>query len=148
MKTPRNITYIPESGDLDKPYCTGRELMDATRTVVKVLGRKSNSTVRFDGNNAYTNGTDVVLPSLPDDATLTKREGLVTAGYANHETLHNLLTDLTPGGYGFNKRQEWAKDKKHLTKAIQNCLEDVRIERGGKELYAVYPKPLTKLLMQ
>ena len=144
MKTPRNITYIPESGDLDKPYCTGRELMDATRTVVKVLGRKSNSTVRFDGNNAYTNGTDVVLPSLPDDATLTKREGLVTAGYANHETLHNLLTDLTPGGYGFNKRQEWAKDKKHLTKAIQNCLEDVRIERGGKELYAGIPKAIDK----
>ena len=38
MKTKRNITYIPETGDLDLPYCTGQELMGATRTVVRTLG--------------------------------------------------------------------------------------------------------------
>ena len=45
MQKHRNIKFIPETGDLDSPYCTGRELMDATKTVVKTLGRDNQVSV-------------------------------------------------------------------------------------------------------
>lgn len=140
----RNIKFIPETGDLDTPYCTGRELMDATKTVVKTLGRDNKVTVNFEGNQAYTNGERVVLPSLPDDAVLTKREGLVTAGYANHETLHNLLTNQRRSSKSVQLKHKWHTEGKKFTKSLQNGMEDVRIERGGMELYVGLPKSIDK----
>ena len=144
MKTKRNITYIPETGDLDKPYCNGRELMDATRTVVRTLGRGMNVDVVFQGDSAYTNGETVVLPSLPDDATLTKREGLVCGGYANHETLHNLLTNQAHNSKSVEYKRKWHDEGKKFTKSLQNGMEDVRIEHGGTQLYLGLPKAIDK----
>lgn len=140
----RKINYIPETGDLDKPYCTGRELMDATKTVVRTLGRGMNVDVVFAGDSAYTNGERVVLPSLPDDATLTKREGLVCGGYANHETLHNLLTNQDYNGKSVEYKRKWHDEGKKFTKSLQNGMEDVRIEHGGTQLYLGLPKAIDK----
>ena len=144
MKTKRNITYIPETGDLDLPYCTGQELMGATRTVVRTLGRGMNVDVVFQGDSAYTNGETVVLPSLPDDAVLTKREGLVCGGYANHETLHNLLTNQASNSTSVAYKRKWHDEGKKFTKSLQNGMEDVRIEHGGTQLYLGLPKAIDK----
>ena len=144
MKTKRNITYIPETGDLDLPYCTGQELMGATRTVVRTLGRGMNVDVVFQGDSAYTNGETVVLPSLPDDAVLTKREGLVCGGYANHETLHNLLTNQAHNSKSVEYKRKWHDEGKKFTKSLQNGMEDVRIEHGGTQLYLGLPKAIDK----
>lgn len=141
-KSQRKITYIPETGDLDANYCTGRELMDATKTVVSTLSRNHETSVTFGGDEAYTTGKHVVLPSLPDDAQVTKRQGLVTGGYANHETLHNLLTEFD--GETRDMCQRWHRNEMHLTNSIANAMEDVRIEMGGRDLYNGLPKAIDK----
>ena len=141
-KSQRKITYIPETGDLDADYCTGRELMDATKAVVSTLSRNLKGSVSFSGAEAFTTGENVVLPALPDDAMVTKRQGLVTGGYANHETLHNLLTEFD-GETGKMCRM-WAACDMHLTNSIANAMEDIRIEMGGRDLYNGLPKAIDK----
>lgn len=141
-KAKRNITYIPDNGDLDLPYCTGAEFMDATATVVSTLSRNSETRVSFAGDGAYTNGHEVNLPALPEDATITKRQGLVTGGYANHEALHNLLTEF--GGDTASMCRQWGADGRKFTLSLANAMEDVRIEMGGRDLYNGLPKAIDK----
>lgn len=133
--------FIPESASLDDVVMTGEELMDATTTVVRAMGRDKGLDIAFRGDGAYTDGENVVLPSLGENAQVTKRQALVLGGYANHETLHTLLTDfkgLRP------KLAEWHNEGKHLTKAMANAIEDVRIENGGKTLYQGIPQAVDK----
>lgn len=139
-KSHRKITYIPDTGDLDTAYCSGGELMDATKAVVSTLSRKSKTTVSFAGDGAYTDGENVVLPALPTNATITKRQGLVTGGYANHETLHNLLTEF--GGETEAMCRQWHIDGRKFTSSLANAMEDVRIEMGGRDLYNGLPKAI------
>lgn len=139
-KSKRKITYIPDSGDLDTAYCSGGELMDATKAVVSTLSRKSKTTVSFAGDGAYTDGENVVLPALPTNATITKRQGLVTGGYANHETLHNLLTEFE--GETQDMCRQWHVDGRKFTLSLANAMEDIRIEMGGRDLYNGLPKAI------
>ena len=44
-KSQRKITYIPDSGELDTAYCSGRDLMDATKAVVSTLSRNAKATL-------------------------------------------------------------------------------------------------------
>lgn len=137
----KKITYIEESGDLEAEIMTGAQLMDATTTVVRTIARDHKTDVVFAGDGAATNGQDVILPSIPLDAKITRRQALVTGGYANHESLHKLLTD-------FNKlkprMKRWHSDGKTLTKHLANAIEDIRIERGGQVLYNGLPKSIDK----
>ena len=83
----------------------------------------------------------VVRTALGEDANVTKRQALVLGGYANHETLHTLLTDFR----GLKRRmQTWHDEGKHLTKAMANAIEDVRIENGGRKLYQGIPQAVDK----
>ena len=63
---------------------------------------------------------------------MTHRQVGVSRGYANHETLHKLLTD-------FNVGQAWMHDMTQkgleFTKSMAQGLEDVRIENGRRILY-------------
>lgn len=139
-KSQRKITYIPDSGELDTAYCSGRDLMDATKAVVSTLSRNAKATVTFAGDGAYTDGQHVVLPALPDNASITKRQGLVTGGYANHEMLHNVLTEFN--GETEQMCRRWRRDGRELTSALANAMEDVRIEMGGRDLYNGLPKAI------
>jgi len=139
-KSQRKITYIPDSGELDTAYCSGRDLMDATKAVVSTLSRNAKATVTFAGDEAYTDGQHVVLPALPDNATITKRQGLVTGGFANHEMLHNVLTEFD--GETEEMCRRWNRDGRELTSALANAMEDVRIEMGGRDLYNGLPKAI------
>lgn len=141
-KSQRKVTYIPDTGDLDAPYCSGGELMDATATVVSTLSRNNKTKVTFKGDRACTNGREVQLPALPENAVVTKRQGLVTGGYANHEALHNLLTEFS--GETEDMCQRWGRDGRKLTLSLANAMEDVRIEMGGRDLYNGLPKAIDK----
>ncbi len=91
------INYADSS--LDSEYITAREYEDATRTVVRTIGRDAGCDVLFAGEQAKAGDKDeqrvVVLPANDPDARMTKRQYFVGQGYANHETLHNLCTDIT-----------------------------------------------------
>lgn len=139
--TQRKITYIEESGDLEAEIMTGEQLMDATTTVVRTIARDHGTDVIFAGTGAATDGKRVLLPSIPLDAKVTRRQALVTGGYANHESLHKLLTDFN----GLRKRIiRWHEQGKKLTKSMANAIEDIRIERGGQVLYNGLPKSIDK----
>lgn len=129
--------YIPESAELDDVVMTGDELMDATQSVVRTFSSDYETDCIFSGDGAFTDGDTVVLPSVPCDAEVTARQAHVIGGYANHETLHKLLTD-------FRSFRKWAKDKGAMTKAMNNAIEDVRIEKGGKKLYNGIAKQIDK----
>ena len=139
--TLKTLTFIPEGLDLDQPVMTGEELMDATSTVVRTISRDHNSNVVFAGGDALTDGKIVVLPSLPNDAKVTKRQALVCGGFANHETLHVLLTD-------FKKLTEfatkWKNEGLRLEPSMANAIEDIRIEMGGLQLYDGMGKAIDK----
>jgi len=120
---------------------TGDELMDATTTVVRTIARDHDTNVTFAGEGAATDGDSVILPTIDGTAKVTRRQALVVGGYANHETLHKLMTDfdrLKP------RMRRWHREGRHLTKAMANAIEDVRIEHGGQVLYNGMPKAIDK----
>jgi cobalamin biosynthesis protein CobT len=139
--TNRKITYIEESGDLEAEIMTGQQLMDATTTVVRTIARDHGTDVVFVGTGAATDGRNVLLPSIPTDAKITRRQALVTGGFANHESLHKLLTDFHATGKLMKK---WHRDGKKLTRSMANAIEDIRIEAGGQVLYNGLPKSIDK----
>jgi cobalamin biosynthesis protein CobT len=139
--TNRKITYIEESGDLEAEIMTGQQLMDATTTVVRTIARDHGTDVVFAGSGAATDGRNVLLPSIPTDAKITRRQALVTGGFANHESLHKLLTDFNATGKLMKK---WHAAGKKLTRSMANAIEDIRIEAGGQVLYNGLPKSIDK----
>ena len=63
---------------------------------------------------------------------MTHRQVNVGRGYANHESLHKLLTDFDEGQKWLRKMYE---TKRGFTAHMGQAIEDVRIENGGKSLY-------------
>lgn len=139
----KNIaSYIPEDDpDLDLPHLTGREFEEATVTAVRTISRDFNTDIVFQGNQAATNNHKVFLPSNPPDAKLTRRQVHVGRGFANHESLHKLLTDFE---YALPLFEQWAKDGRMLTNHMAQAIEDVRIEHGGTHLYHGLSKSVDK----
>lgn len=126
---------------LDHEVMTGLELMDATRTVVRTLGRDKELDVEFAGEEACTNGKRVQLPSVPNETPVTKRQAMVVGGFANHETLHKLLTDFKGAG---ERMQQLVDEGRRSTAALANAIEDVRIENGGKVMYPGMPDAINQ----
>ena len=135
------MNYIPDDDPrLDIKTITGREFMDATETAVRTLSRSKKTEVIYEGGGmAATDGNTVFLPAIPETTKLTRREHEVGRGYANHETLHILLTDMPPS---MRKYNEWVANGRQFTRDLANCIEDVRIEKGGCKLYPGLPKSL------
>jgi cobalamin biosynthesis protein CobT len=131
--------FIPASGDMNAKVMTGAELMDATTTVVRTISRSVDTNIMFAGDGACTNGKEVTLPSIDSNADITRRQALVLGGFANHETLHNLMTDFEKLT---RKAKRWEREGKHLTKGFANAIEDVRIEHGGTKLYGGMAKAI------
>lgn len=137
----KKAKFIPETTDLDRVVMSGQELMEATRTVVRTISRDADTTVLFAGKGAYTSGKFTNLPAIPSTAKVTYRQALVTGGYANHESLHNVLTDFVSAA---PKLRKWNREGKKLLLAMNNAIEDVRIENGGKDLYNGLAKAIDK----
>lgn len=88
--------------------------------VAKALGEKYDIQVQISGDQAYTNGRIINLPSLPD----SKEAALLARGYIDHESAHIRFTDFS------------VKSSTSMHKCLTNILEDIRIE---KMMGAKYP---------
>lgn len=112
-----------------------KHIISALPLVADVLGRKYGVRVHIGGNDAYTDGRDIHLPSLPLDSDDTIRN-LVRA-FIDHESGHLRDTDfeallqanLTP-----------------LEKHIWNTLEDFRVEQRMAALFPGCRHNLTWLI--
>ena len=138
----RKVNYIPEDdAEMSRVVMTGDELMGATATVVRTIARDHGTNVVFAGDGAATNGDNVILPSVAGNAKVTARQALVIGGFANHETLHKLLSSFDVINKYGNK---WRSQGDRLTFAMANAIEDVRIENGGQHLYNGMSKAIDK----
>lgn len=88
--------------------------------VAKALGEKYDIQVQISGDQAYTNGKIINLPSMPD----SKEAALLARGYIDHESAHIRFTDFS------------VKCGNPMLKCLTNILEDIRIE---KMMGAKYP---------
>lgn len=124
--------FYDANDNLDGTVCTGAELMDGLSNTVRTISRDHDTDVIFAGDGACTDGDMVILPSIAQDAEISKRDANVMLGYGGHESLHKLLTDFDRIKPYFRK---WQRKKKMVTKHMNNAIEDVRIENGGGVLY-------------
>lgn len=102
-----------------------KHIIKALPLLASVLGRKYGVEVRIGGEQAFTNGNIIQLPSLPLDGDETVI-GLLR-GYLDHEAAHIRATDFD------------ALNSANLTpleKHIWNMLEDRRVENI---LSGIYP---------
>jgi len=91
-----------------------------------VFGRNSDVSVVFEADGhknttAYTDGKEIVLPSLPDELEFTHEETMTMRGLLDHEAGHVRHTDFTVV-------EKFAKTQSRTAFNISNCLEDVRLE--------------------
>lgn len=131
------MTIDFDSSDLDTLTVSAHDYEEATKTVVRTLGREAGCEVVFAGREAKVGvkkkgGRIVQLPSNPPDSKLSKKQHFIGQGFANHETLHNLCTDID-GAH--EKMEALVKGGAKLSAALANGIEDVRIERAGTQLY-------------
>ena len=138
----KEIFYLPPNDpDMDRDYIKGSEYMDGTRTAIRTISTDFDTDVIFQGDGACTNGDFVILPTQDQDAMMTHRQVNVGRGYANHESLHKLLTDFKNG-------QAWLKrmhsSGRGFTAHMGQAIEDIRIENGGQHLYGGMAKSIDK----
>tara|TARA_Y100001978_G_scaffold203081_1_gene226525 strand:+ start:1030 stop:3021 length:1992 start_codon:yes stop_codon:yes gene_type:complete len=145
-KMTNDVFYLPpDDPDLDREYITGEEFQRGTKTAVRTLSSDFDTDVVFAGEQAKTDGKQVVLPLTDADKMMTHRQVEVGRGYANHETLHKLLTDFDSGQAWLRKQHE---EGKHYTASMGQAIEDVRIENGGVKLYSGIGKSVDKTAEQ
>lgn len=92
--------------------------------VADALGRRYGVKVLISGQRAYTNGTDIHLPSLPLDADETVLK--LARGYLDHEAAHLRITD-------FGVLQ--AASLTNIEKNVWNIIEDYMVENRLAEIY-------------
>lgn len=102
-----------------------KHIIKSLPLLASVLGRKYGVQVRIGGDNAFTNGNVIQLPSLPLDCDDTLL-GLIR-GYVDHESAHIRDTDF---------EALKAANLTPLEKHLWNILEDWRVENV---LAAIYP---------
>ena len=102
-----------------------KHIIKALPLLASVLGRKYGVEVRIGGEQAFTNGNIIQLPSLPLDGDETVI-GLLR-GYLDHEAAHIRATDFDALS---------AANVTPLEKHIWNMLEDHRVENV---LSGIYP---------
>lgn len=90
--------------------------------VAAALGRLCGVAIEFGGQVPATDGKTIYMP-MPE--TMTEEDELKVLGILCHEAGHVRLTDFGNVGHKLS----------HLERAIDNALEDCRIERAMNRLY-------------
>jgi cobalamin biosynthesis protein CobT len=93
-----------------------------------IFGRQKDVAVEFQGDQAYTDGSTIVLPSLPQGMEFSREDVLAIRGYLDHEAGRIRHTDLTlvkPFGDAHGREAH----------AIANCLEGIRLEAAVMREY-------------
>ena len=131
--------YFNEEAGLDKIMMSSAQFEEGTKKYARTLSRDHNMRITFAGDGACTRPNEMILPH--NDADMTKRQVQVGEGFCDHETLHQQLTDMEGAAPRINKL---LSEGKKLAAAAANAIEDVRIENGGKTLYAGMPKHINR----
>jgi cobaltochelatase CobT len=61
------------------------------RIALQALGAKMGVTLRIEGDQAYTNGSDIIIPTLPPD---DHKAAVLARGYVDHEAAHVRHSDF------------------------------------------------------
>ena len=61
------------------------------RIAMQALGAKMGVTLRIEGDQAYTNGNEIIIPTLPPD---DHRAAVLARGYVDHEAAHVRHSDF------------------------------------------------------
>lgn len=96
----------------------------------KTFYRDDKLEVTMSGQTAYTNGKVINVPAVNQGRTFTPKEVDVFRGYVDHEAAHKRHTNFRAG----QKYRKLLAEIPHLG-AIENALEDVRIERLATKEY-------------
>lgn len=112
-----------------------KHILSALPLVADVLGRKYGVRVHIGGNDAYTDGRDIHLPSLPLDSDDTIRN--LARAFIDHESGHLRDTDFEA------LRQANLTPLEHH---IWNSLEDYRVEQRMAALFPGCRHNLTWLI--
>ncbi len=86
-----------------------------------IFGRKKDINVVMQGENAYTDGKTIVVPSIDYETDVTDEQAAIIRGFTDHEAGHVRHTD-------FNSLKLLEKGNK-LQKSCANALEDIWLER-------------------
>lgn len=82
----------------------GHELVHEITQTAAVFGRNKECTVIFEADGkketAYTDGKEIVLPSLPDNLEFTHEEVMTMRGLLDHEAGHVRHTNFDPSKRG------------------------------------------------
>ena len=97
-----------------------RDILASLPLVASVLGKRYGVKVFIGGDSAYTDGNEIHLPTLTEDAVPYAR------GLLDHESSHCRFTD-------FSAVQNAGLD--HIGRWIQNALEDFMVESRLAERY-------------
>ena len=103
-----------------------------------IFGRNKEVSVVFEGDRAYTDGSEIVLPSLPQGMEYSKETTGVFRGYLDHEAGHIRHTDI-------ESVKKYADHNSDQAFAIWNCLEDMWLEKKVMEEYNGSEKNLRAL---
>lgn len=93
-----------------------------------IFGRQKDTAVEFQGDQAYTDGKTIVLPSLPSGMEFSNEEVLAIRGYLDHEAGHIRHTD-------FALLKPFVDAHGKEAHQIMNCLEDIRLEAAVMHEY-------------
>lgn len=104
-------------------------LMHELAQTAGVFGRNKEVSLVFEGDGAYTNGKEIVLPAIAHGAELSHEAVMVMRGYLDHEAGHIRHTD-------FEAMQAFGETNSKQCFQIWNCLEDMWLE---KKVMAEYP---------
>lgn len=110
----------------------GHELVHEIQQTAAVFGRNKECTVVFEADGkketAYTDGKEIVLPSLPDNLEFTHEEVMTMRGLLDHEAGHVRHTN-------FGSVKKFGDTQSEQAFSIANTLEDMRLEKLVMEEY-------------
>jgi|TARA_R100000084_G_scaffold108987_1_gene73420 cobalamin biosynthesis protein CobT len=109
------------------------DFVNEMRGTSVVFGRETGVYVTFEGDQAYTDGKRINLPSMGLDKTLTSKQVKTMRGYVDHEAGHIRHSDM-PLIMDFYSR--CGNNGKMELKALHNCIEDVWMEHKVVSCYS------------
>ena len=114
------------------------DLIHELSQTAAIFGRNKEVTLAFEGDGAYTDGKEIVLPAIDQVVEFDHNAAMVLRGYLDHEAGHIRHTD-------FEALEKFAKTNTTGAKQIWNCLEDMWLERKVMEEYPGAQKNLSVL---
>lgn len=111
----------------------GHTLVHEIQQTAAVFGRNQEVSVIFEADGsknttAYTDGKEIVLPSIPDNLEFSHEEAMTLRGLLDHEAGHVRHTN-------FESVQKFGDTQSETAFQLSNVLEDMRLEKLVMEEY-------------